>query len=120
MSDRMVDDARRFEEEDRNARERVEARNGLESYLYNLKNTMDDVGGSSGSKHINPEDKRDLEELIDDALDWLDRNENGDKDDFDEKQKEVEMVANPIMRQFYSGGESTVDEDDFEFEDVDL
>merc|ERR1712093_312037 len=39
---RMVDEAEKYAEEDRIVKERVDARNGLESYLYSLKNTIDD------------------------------------------------------------------------------
>merc|ERR1719253_1374896 len=40
--DRMVQEAEEFAEEDKKVKERIDARNGLESYLYNLKNMLDD------------------------------------------------------------------------------
>ena len=42
--------------------------------------------------------------MVDEVLDWMDENPEADKEDYDEKQKEVEQVANPIMRNFYAGG----------------
>merc|ERR1712130_740693 len=77
--ERMVREAEEFAEEDKKVKERIDARNGLESYLYNLKNTLDD---DEKADNISAEDK----------------------EDYDEKQKEVEQVANPIMRQLYAGG----------------
>ena len=34
----------------------------------------------------------------------MDDNPGVNKEDYDAKQKEVENIANPIMRQFYAGG----------------
>ena len=61
---------------------------------------------------ISAEDKKDLQDSIDETLDWLDENPEADKEDYDEKQKEVENIANPIMRQMYSGGEGGAEEED--------
>merc|ERR1739843_23952 len=84
-------------------KERIDARNGLESYLYNLKNTLDD-DEKGVADNISAEDKKELQDLIDETLDWMDENPEADKEDYDAKQKEVENIANPIMRSFYAGG----------------
>jgi len=101
--ERMVREAEEYAEEDKKVKERIDARNGLESYLYNLKNTLDDDEKGVADK-ISAEDKKELQDLIDETLDWLDENPEAEKEDYDEKQKEVENIANPIMRQFYAGG----------------
>lgn len=101
--ERMVREAEQFAEEDKKVKERIDAKNGLESYLYNLKNTLeDDEKGIADS--ISAEDKKELQDMIDEALDWMDENPEADKEDYDAKHKEVEQVANPIMRNVYSGG----------------
>lgn len=108
---RMVDEAETYAEEDRMIKERVDAKNGLESYLYNLKNTLEDSNGS-----VSADDRKDLEDMIDESLDWIEDNQGVDKDEYLEKQKEVEHVANPIIRQMYSGGRGDGygdDENDF-------
>merc|ERR1712232_929544 len=89
--------------EDKKVKERIDARNGLESYVYNLKNQLDDDEKGLADK-ISAEDKKELQDSIDEILDWMDENPEADKEDYDEKQKEIENVANPIMRQMYSGG----------------
>ena len=113
--ERMVREAEQFAEEDKKVKERIDAKNGLESYLYNLKNTLeDDEKGIADS--ISAEDKKELQDMIDEALDWMDSNPEADKEDYDAKHKEVEQVANPIMRNVYSGGSgggSGGDEGDF-------
>merc|ERR1719445_10190 len=40
--ERMVQEAEEYADEEKKVKERIDARNGLESYLYNLKNTLDD------------------------------------------------------------------------------
>merc|ERR1712224_1057265 len=118
--ERMVRDA----DEDKKVKERIDARNGLESYLYNLKNTLDDDEKGLADK-LSDEDKEELESTINEALDWLDENPEADKDEYDEKQKEVEQIANPIMRNVYQGaggpgGEGGDDGDDYDFGDDEL
>lgn len=104
--ERMVQEAAQYATEDRRLKERVESRNGLESYLYNLRHTiMEDGGGSTDN--LSAADKKELEDMVDEALDWMEENPEADKDDCDAKRKEVEQVANPIMRSMYAGGSST-------------
>merc|ERR1712157_302639 len=86
--ERMVKEAEMYADEDKKVKERIDAKNGLESYLYNLKNQLED-------------DKKELQDLIDETLDWLEDNPEAEKEDYDEKMKEVENVSNPIMRNVY-------------------
>jgi len=116
--ERMIREAEEFADEDKKVKERIDSRNGLESYLYNLKNTLDD--DENGDK-VGAEDKKELQDIIDETLDWMDENPEADKEDYDGKQKEVENIANPIMRQFYAGGEGGgADEDMGDFGDDEL
>jgi molecular chaperone DnaK (HSP70) len=67
-----------------------------------------------GDKQISPQDKKELIDLIGENLEWMEENTEADKEDYDEKQAEVERIANPIMRGMYTDGEK--DEADFEDE----
>jgi len=98
--ERMVKEAEEFADEDKKVKERVDAKNGLEGYLYNLKNTLDDDEKGLAEK-LSEEDKEELTSAIDEALDWLEENPEADAEEFNEKQKEVEKIANPIMRELY-------------------
>merc|ERR1711862_956118 len=89
----MVREAEEYAEEDKKVKERIDAKNGLESYLYNLKNTLNDEEKGVGDK-ISAGDKKDLEDTIDEALDWLEDNPEADTDEYDAKRKEVENIAN--------------------------
>merc|ERR1739846_81009 len=101
--ERMVQEAEQYAEEDRSVKERIDARNGLESYVYNLKNQLEDDEKGLADK-ISPEDKKELQDMIDETLDWMDENPEAEKEEYDEKQKEVENISSPIMRDMYSGG----------------
>merc|ERR1712093_585719 len=120
--ERMVREAEEFAEEDAKVKERVDKRNGLEGYAYYLRNTLNDEEKGVADK-IDDEDKEELETAINDTLDWLDENQEADAEEYEEKQKELEATANPIMQKVYaeSGGEGGGDdfEDDFEDEDDD-
>ena len=101
--ERMIREAEEFAEEDRLIKERMDSWNGLESYLYNLKNTLlEDEEGNGGVVPL--EEKKEVLDLVDNTLEWLGENPEANKEDIDEKQKEVEQVVNPLMRQFYQGG----------------
>lgn len=100
--ERMVREAEEFAEEDKKVQQRITAKNGLESYLYNLKNTLNDEEKGIADK-IEEAEKKELTSLIDETLDWLEENPEAEADEFGAKQKEVEQVANPIMRKVYQG-----------------
>merc|ERR1712071_567677 len=46
-------------------------------------------------------DKENIEKAVQEALDWLDKNQLAEKDEFQAKQKEIEGVVNPIMMKVY-------------------
>jgi len=118
--ERMVKEAEEFAEEDKKVKDRIDARNGLESYLYNLKNTLED-DEKGVADQLSAEDKKELQDMIDETLDWMDENPEAEKEEYDEKQKEVEQVANPIMRNLYAGGAGGGDDgDDGDFGDDEL
>jgi len=101
---RMVDEAEKYKNEDEQNKQKIEAKNGLENYCFNLRNSMDDPNLKD---KFEEGDKEKVEEAVKDALDWLDKNHLAEKEEFDAKQKEVEAIANPIMTKLYqsAGGE---------------
>nr|CCA24936.1 luminalbinding protein 3 precursor putative [Albugo laibachii Nc14] len=97
---RMVQEAEEFADEDKRIKERIDGRNALEGYLYNLKSQVDE----KLAEKIEEDDKETVTNAVQDALDWLEDNQEADKADFEAKQKEVEKVVNPIMAKLYQGG----------------
>ena len=101
--ERMVKEAEEYADEDRLMKEKIDCRNGLESYIYSLKNTL--LEGDNTASNIAAQDKKELLDIIDDTLDWMDN--DIEVEECLTKRKEVENIANPIMRMMYSGsGES--------------
>lgn len=110
--DRMVKEAEEFAEEDKKVKERIDARNNLETYVYNMKSTINEKDKLADK--IDSDDKEKIEETLKEALDWLDENQSAEKEDFEEKLKEVEAVCNPVIKKVYekTGGPSGGDEEE--------
>merc|ERR1712027_18743 len=96
--ERMVNDAEKFKAEDEIQKERIAAKNGLESYCFNMKATIDD---EKVKDKISDADKKAINDKCDEAIKWQDGNQLGEKEEFTDKQKEVEAVCNPIITKLY-------------------
>ena len=98
--ERMVQEAEKYKAEDEEHKKKVEAKNGLENYAYNMKNTMNDenVGGK-----LDPDDKAKITAAVEEAISWLDGNQTAEIDEFEDKLKELEGVCNPIISKMYQG-----------------
>ncbi|GMF10125.1 unnamed protein product [Phytophthora lilii] len=105
--DRMVQEAAEFADEDKKVKDRIDGRNALEGYLYSLKNNVEE----KPEDKIDEDDKDTVLTAVQDAMDWLEDNQEADKEDFEAKQKEVEKLVNPIMSKVYQGGAAPEDED---------
>lgn len=114
--ERMVQEAEEFAEEDKRTKDRIDGRNALESYCYQLKTSLED---EDKPLDISEEDRDSLDEAIKEALEWLDDNQEAEKEDYDAKQKELEAVANPIISAAYQSTTPESEEDDDEEEDED-
>lgn len=99
--ERMVREAEKYKKEDEAVAERVSAKNSLESYAYNLRNTLQD---DKLKDKFADDDKSKLSNAVEEAIKWLDRNQEVEKDTYESKQKELEGIANPIMSKLYSSG----------------
>jgi L1 cell adhesion molecule like protein len=96
--ERMLAEAEKYKEEDELEASRIQAKNGLESYAYSLKNTL-----SEGKLQISEDDKKKVEDKISEVISWLDSNQTAEKDEYESQQKELEAVANPIISAAYGG-----------------
>ncbi|KAJ1976862.1 ATPase with role in protein import into the ER [Dimargaris verticillata] len=115
--ERMLQDAERFADEDKLFKERVEAQNTFESYIYTTKNQVTDKDGLGGK--LEDEDKKAILDAIKEKSEWLADNANtATKDDIDEQKAELESIVNPIVSKMYgqdgAGAGGAADEDDDE------
>ena len=102
--ERMVNEAERYAEEDKKVKEKVESRNELESYAYSLKNQVSDKE-KLGAK-LSEEDSTTIMTAVEEAIEWLDSNQDADTEEYQEKKKDLEEKVNPIISKLYeqSGG----------------
>jgi len=99
--ERMVNDADKFKEDDEKQKERISAKNGLESYCFNMKSTLED---EKVKDKISGDDAKSINDKCDDTIKWLDANQLAEVDEYTAKQKEVEGVCNPIITKLYGAG----------------
>lgn len=99
--DRMIKEAEKFSDDDKKLKERVEARNELESYAYSLKNQLGDKE-KLGAK-LSDSEKTTIETAVDGAIKWLEENAEADAEAYKKQKKEVEDIVQPIIAKLYQG-----------------
>tara|TARA_B100001996_G_scaffold230404_1_gene177686 strand:- start:658 stop:2550 length:1893 start_codon:yes stop_codon:yes gene_type:complete len=91
--EKMVQDAEKYKEEDEKYAKKIEVKNGLENYCYQMKEMVEKLEG---------EDKETVETKVSETLEWLDSNQSAETEEFEAKQKEVSDVCTPIMVKMYA------------------
>ena len=114
--ERMLREAAEFAEQDKLAKERIDARQALDNYIYSVKSSMNDEAKLKGK--LTSEDEETLNEAIKDGQSFLDSNPEAEKEEYDEKRKEVEEICDPIIKRTMDGGAAAGSEEDEE-EDFD-
>ncbi|KAJ0569103.1 putative Heat shock protein 70 family [Helianthus annuus] len=99
--EKMVQEAEKYKAEDEEHKKKVEAKNALENYAYNMRNTIKDEKISS---KLPVDDKKKVEDAVEEAIQWLDGNQLAEVEEFEDKMKELEGVCNPIIAKMYQGG----------------
>ena len=96
--ERMVREAEDYKAEDEKQKERIAAKNGLESYCFNIKSTLEDDNIKS---KISESDRSKVSDKCSETLRWLDSNQTAETEEFSDKQKELESICNPIITKLY-------------------
>ncbi|KAF5092087.1 hypothetical protein D0Z00_004729 [Geotrichum galactomycetum] len=96
--ERMVSEAEKYKEEDEKEASRIAAKNGLESYSYSLKNTSSE---DNFKEKVSADDREKLEKAINETISWLDDNQTATTEEYSDKQKELEAIANPVLSKLY-------------------
>ncbi|GHM93531.1 Hsp70 ATPase ssa1, partial [Saccharomyces cerevisiae] len=97
--EKMVAEAEKFKEEDEKESQRIASKNQLESIAYSLKNTISEAGDK-----LEQADKDTVTKKAEETISWLDSNTTASKEEFDDKLKELQDIANPIMSKLYQPG----------------
>jgi L1 cell adhesion molecule like protein len=98
--EKMVQDAEKYKAEDEEHKKKVEAKNSLENYAYNMRNSIND---EKLADKLEAGDKETINKAIDAAIEWLDANQLAEVEEFESKLKELEQLCNPIMAKVYQG-----------------
>ena len=106
---KMVDDAEKFKEDDTKQREKVEARNALDNYIFSVKQSLND---EKLKDKFTEEDKTAIEEKIKEVQEWYDDHLESSKEEFEEKQKELESVFSPVIMKVYQQATPSTESDD--------
>ena len=99
--DRMVNEAERYKEEDDKQKEKIAARNKLESYVFSVKQALNDAGDK-----LSDTDKEQANRECEQAVKWLDNNSLAEKDEYEHKLDELQKVCSPLMMKLHGGSQS--------------
>lgn len=98
--ERMVEEAEKYKNEDEKSRQRIEAKNSLENYAYNIRNTIRDDKAKS---KISPGDVELIENKVKEVISFIETSENSEKEEFEEREKELKKIVDPIIAKMYQG-----------------
>jgi len=96
--ERMIKEAEVFADEDKKIKERVDARNELESYVYSLKNQMDDKEKLGGK--LSEDEKEKIGAVVEEKMKWLE-NSDADAEELTKQKKAIEEIVQPIISKLY-------------------
>ena len=96
--EQMVQEAEKYKAEDKKHQDKVSSKNLHESYAFNMKATVED---EKLQGKINDEDKQKILDKCNEIINWLDKNQTAEKEEFEHQQKEMEKVCNPIITKLY-------------------
>ncbi|KAM4696207.1 heat shock 70 kDa protein-like [Rhinophrynus dorsalis] len=98
--EKMVQEAEKYKADDDAQREKISAKNALESYAFNIKSMVEDENMKG---KISEDDKKTISEKCNQVLSWLDNNQLAEKEEYAHQQKELEKVCQPIISKLYQG-----------------
>merc|ERR1712196_423826 len=107
--EKMIREAEEFAEEDKLAKERIDARNAFDGYIHSMKSAVEGSGDNKGlGEKMDEDEKETIEDAIKDGQDWLSSNPEADAEEIKEKQKEIEGICSPIIQKYYQGAGAVV------------
>ena len=104
--ERMLKEAKEFEEQDKITKERIDAKNSFENYIYSMKNTVEDKEKGIGAK-LTEDEKETIGNALKEAQDWLNANQEAEKEEYDSHLKDLQKICDPIIGKLYqqAGGQ---------------
>jgi len=100
--EKMLEQAKKFEEEDARKKKQNEARRQFENKIAGLNSWLSDP--DQGGDIVSETDEDFLKETIDEARQWIRDNMDGDKEDYNEKLSEFEEMTKPVVDKYLEQG----------------
>lgn len=97
--DRMLSEAEKYKDEDEKQRQRVASRNQLETYIFSVKQAVDDAADK-----LSESEKSTAKSACDEALKWLDNNNLAEQEEYEHKLKDLQRTCSPIMSKMHGAG----------------
>lgn len=118
--EKMVADAEKFAESDKVIKDKIDAKHQLENYIYQMRNTIEDKDKLANK--IDEEDKEKITDALAEAQEWINSNDDAEKEDLESHLKDLQAICDPIIAKVYkdnggqggSGGEDGQDDEEFE------
>uniref|UniRef100_A0A1B0GHD1 Putative heat shock 70 kDa protein cognate 2 n=1 Tax=Lutzomyia longipalpis TaxID=7200 RepID=A0A1B0GHD1_LUTLO len=98
--DRMLSEAEKYRDEDEKQRQRIAARNALESYVFSCKQAVEDAPQGK----LTDSDKQTVKDKCSSEMSWMDSNTLAEKEEFEDHLKDTQRVCGPIMAKMHGGG----------------
>jgi len=118
--EKMVADAEKFAEEDKQQAALIQAKHQLDNYVYQMRNTIEDKDKLADK--LSEDDKTTINDALTEAQDWINSNSDADRESYEEQLKDLQKKCDPIISKVYQaqGGQQGSEgaQDDEEFEDL--
>lgn len=115
--EKMIKDAEQFAEQDKQVKEKIDAKNSLENYIYSMKNTVEDKDKLADK--LAEGEKETILNAIKEHQEWMNANSEAEKEDYETHLKDLQKVCDPIIAKIYKqtggpapGAEESTEEPD--------
>jgi L1 cell adhesion molecule like protein len=101
--DRIVNDAEKYKAEDEEMKKKIQAKNDLENYAYQMRNSLDD---DKFETVVTKEEKEKVLDAIKSTVSWIDSNPNAELHEFEAKKEDLDKIWKPIVARAYQSAGS--------------
>ena len=99
--EKMLADADKYKAEDEKQKEKVDARNKLEGYVFGVKQAIEEAS----SDKLTETEKQEALGKVKEVLNWLDNNLLAEKEEFEYKLKDIQKECTPYMTKLHGGAQ---------------
>ncbi|KAL5233307.1 hypothetical protein ACI65C_000717 [Semiaphis heraclei] len=99
--DRMLSEAERYKEEDERQKLKIAAKNQLESYVFGVKQALDEAGDK-----LTESEKNTCKQECDAVVQWLDNNQLAEKEEYEYKLKDIQKTCSALMMKIHGAGQA--------------